>query len=163
MNRWGTAAASDFDAFLGVFWHDVEKILRNPSAGKMPPPEYRCTFRIDLGWTTPKRKQSSWKVTATSDLTAIGHRICRQLDAYGVPWLAYRSDLRNALKTTRYLQREQDGNYTSHELVSAEAKVLFMSKLGKTAHAKRELSDWLTAGISKREIGAFAKRAGISF
>src|SRR4051794_16758941 len=52
MNRWGSSDDNTFRVALGVFWHGVERILENPSAGKMPPPHYRCTFHTDLGRVT---------------------------------------------------------------------------------------------------------------
>jgi hypothetical protein len=163
MSRWGTKATSDFDVFLGVFWHDVEKVLGNPSSERMPPPEYRCTFRIDLGWTTPKRLQRSWKVDLTSDLSKLGNEVMKDVANFGLPWLDYRSNLRHALDAKRYLKPDGDGGYTSHEMLSDDARLVFMLKCGKVEQARKELAARLANGSRASEIRAFAKRLGMKW
>ena len=90
MNRFGTRDESKFDVRLGVFWHRVEAVLQNPSVGKMPPPEYRCTFRIDLGRTMPNLPKLWWKVTSTTDYATLGLEVLDDLQQYGLPWFEYR-------------------------------------------------------------------------
>src|SRR5690242_13008640 len=71
MSRWGSSDDSSFDVHLGVFWHRVEKILDNPSAGKIPPPDYDCTFRVDLRRTISMPPKPSWKVTHRTDFDSL--------------------------------------------------------------------------------------------
>src|SRR5262249_43607169 len=107
MSPWGTRTSSSFDVFLGVYWHDVEKLQRKASSSrKMPPPHYECTFSIDLGWTTPRRLQKSWDINQKTNLANLGHELLSDLLKYGLPWLEYRSTLRHALERHRYLRPE---------------------------------------------------------
>ena|SRR5687768_5091695 len=82
MNRWGSRQHSTVGVALGVFWHRVEAILENPSTGKVPPPEHRCTFRIDLGRVVAMPPKLEWRVTRGSNLHAIGSDVRRDLRRY---------------------------------------------------------------------------------
>jgi hypothetical protein len=161
MSRWGTKYVSSFDVFLGVFWHDVEKILRNPSVGRMPPPEYRCTFRVDLGWLTPSRLQKSWYVDETTDLKQLGKQVLANLTRYGLPWLDYRSQLKNALDCSRYLRSMGRGRYTTHELLSADGKVVFLTMLGRLREAKAAMKRRQANGTWDASHAKLARRLGI--
>ncbi|HSU68290.1 MAG TPA: DUF4304 domain-containing protein, partial [Tepidisphaeraceae bacterium] len=133
MSRWGSSDESSFDVQLGVYWHCVETFLGNPWAGKMPPPEYRCTFRIDLGSVVSIPPKPSWKVTRRTDFGALGQEVWNDLRAYGLPWFEYRSDLKRTLEWKRYARRQADGNYSVQELIAADAREAFRAILGKTS------------------------------
>src|SRR5438128_2420953 len=91
MSRWGSSASSSIDVHLGVFWHRIERALRNPADNRMPPPAHRCTFRISLYHATPKRSRRSWDVTPQTDYAALGNDLGRHLRRYAMRWFAYRS------------------------------------------------------------------------
>src|SRR3954469_6037753 len=91
MNRWGSRDESLFTVHLGVFWHQVEKVLRNPSVGRMPPPDFRCTFSINLGTVVAARKKS-YEVRHDSDFEAIGESVLADLLDRGLGWFKFRSD-----------------------------------------------------------------------
>jgi hypothetical protein len=149
MSRWGSSEKSSFDVQLGVFWHRVEKFLKNPSVGRMPPPEYRCTFRIDLGRTISMPPKRSWEVTGASNFDALGREVLKDLREYGLPWFEYRSDLKRALEWKRYARRESDGNYSVQELISADARVVLRAMLGKTAGATARLRHFVESCHAK--------------
>jgi hypothetical protein len=161
MNRFGTRRASSFDVFLVVFWHRVEEILRNPSAGRMPPPEYRCTFRVDLGWLTPARLQKSWDVDETTELAQLGNDVLADLTNYGLPWLEYRSSLEKVTECTRYLRPVGKGQYATHESQSADSKVVFLMMLGRRSEARAEMKRWQAIGTWDAESAGLARRLGI--
>jgi hypothetical protein len=139
MNRWGSSDASSFGVALGVFWHRVEAILGNPSAGKMPPPEYRCTFRIDLGRAVSMPPKPEWRVTHRSNYDAIGAEVWHDLLKYGFAWFNYRSDLKRTLEWKRYATPQGDGTYSIQELVSSDATAVFKVMLGKKRSAVTDL------------------------
>jgi hypothetical protein len=98
MNRWGSSDANSFGVALGVFWHRVEAILENPSAGKMPPPEYRLHVSDRLGRVISMPPKREWRVTHRSNYDVIGAEVWRDLRDYGFAWLKYRSDLKRTLE-----------------------------------------------------------------
>lgn len=164
MTPWGTRDDSEFDVFLGAYWHEVEKLLGNSSSERMPPLESQCTFRIDLGWTTPARLQKSWALNLKTDLVELGEQVLNDLVDFGLPWLDYRSDLKYALESTRYLTEDKEfgpGCYVTHELISDDARLVFMVKRGELASVRKELKDRIANGFPKSEVNAFAKRIGI--
>jgi hypothetical protein len=148
MNRWGSSDANSFGVALGVFWHRVEAILENPSAGKMPPPEYRCTFRIDLGRVISMPPKREWRVTHRSNYDVIGAEVWRDLRDYGFAWLKYRSDLKRTLEWKRYATPEGDGTYSVQELVLPKAQVVFKVMLGKKASAVADLQCFAKNGYA---------------
>jgi hypothetical protein len=157
MSRWGSSDQSSFDVQLGVFWHHIEAILGNPSVGKVPPPEYRCTFRIDLGRIISMPPKPSWKVTQRSDFAALGREVWNDLRDYGLPWFDYRSDLKRCLEWKKYATPEGDGRYSMQELTSADAKVVFQVMLGKKSEAIADLRRFVKNGYAKR-AGYLARR-----
>jgi hypothetical protein len=148
MNRWGSSDESSFGVQLGVFWHRVETILENPSVGKMPPPEHRCTFRIDLGRVISVSPKPEWCVTLASDFNTIGEEVWADLRNYGFDWFNYRSDLKRTLEWKRYATPEGNGTYSMQELVLPRAQVVFKVMLGKKARAVADLKRFAKNGYS---------------
>jgi hypothetical protein len=154
MSRWGSSDQSSFDIHLGVFWHAVEEFLKNPSAGKMPPPEYRCTFRIHLGSAISFPHKPSWTVNRTTNFDALGREVWNDLRDYALPWFEYRSDLKRTLEWKRYAQRQPDGNYSVQELIVADAREAFRAILGKTSPATAKLQRFVKDYHAKRVVRA---------
>ena|SRR5688572_12216800 len=152
MNRWGSSDASSFGVALGVFWHRVEAVLGNPTARKMPPSEYRCTFRIDLGRVISMPPKPEWRVTHRSNYDAIAAEVWRDLRDYGFAWLKYRSDLKRTLKWKRYATRESNGTYSVQELVLPTAQVVFKVMLGKKASAVADLKRFAKNGYADHAL-----------
>jgi len=152
MNRWGSSDASSFDVHLGVFWHPVEEILENPSVGKMPPPEHRCTFRIDLGRTTSMPPKPSWEITHASDYDSLGREVLADLREYGFPWFDYRTDLARVLEWKRYTRPEGNNRYSRQELINADATVVFKMMLHQTDDAIADLRRFVENGHPDKAI-----------
>jgi hypothetical protein len=152
MSRWGSCRESSFDVQLGVFWHRVEKILRNPSARKMPPPEYRCTFRIDLGRAISLPPRPSWEVNRNSDFGSIGREVLEHLLEHGLAWFEYRSDLRRVLEWKRYTRSDGNGQCSMQEFVNADAKVVFKVMLGRRKAAVTDLKRFVQNGHRKAAV-----------
>jgi hypothetical protein len=148
MSRWGSSDESSFDVQLGVFWHRVEAILDNPSVARMPPPEYRCTFRIDLGRVISMPPKPSWRVTHGTDMDSLGEKVWRALRDYGFTWFEYRSNLKRTLECTRYATPEGDGTYSMQELVLPKAQVVFKVMLGKRRSAVVDLKRFAKNGYA---------------
>jgi hypothetical protein len=134
MNRWGTSQQSDFSILLGVFWHKVEELLGNPCAKKMPPPEYKCTIRIELGRVVSTPPKRPWKVTPDSDFTAIGQDVLNDLLKHGMKWFESRSALSGVVDSKRY-----DWQGSMQELVNADATVVFRMLRGERDSAVADL------------------------
>ncbi len=149
MNRWGSRQHSTVGVALGVFWHRVEAILENPSTGKVPPPEHRCTFRIDLGRVVAMPPKLEWRVTRGSNLHAIGSDVWRDLRRYGFAWFEYRSDLKRALEWKRYAKPEGNGTYTMQEIVLPTAQVVFKVMRGKRVGAVADLKQFARNGYAE--------------
>jgi hypothetical protein len=160
ISRWGSAAESSFDVQLGVFWHRVEELLENPSVGKMPPPEYRCTFRIDLARTISMPPKPSWKVTLASDFAAVGREVLSDLMNYGLEWFEYRSDLARVLEWKRYARPEGNGRYSMQELINADAKVVLKVMLHQKEDAIADLKRFVQNGHAEKAL-VLAKRLRI--
>jgi hypothetical protein len=139
MSPWGTRNQSSFKVELGVFWHQVEMILHDNPIEKMPPQLVSCTFQIDLGWTVAQPPKLSWEVTLATDLEALGREVWEQLRDYGFRWLEYRSDLSRSLEWERYRRSEGRGLYSTPELFSPVAWIVFKVMLGKLTEAKDDL------------------------
>jgi Domain of unknown function (DUF4304) len=135
-----------FVVYLGVFWHKVEALLGNSAVGRLPPPQYKCTFRIDLGWTTPTRLQKSWQVDLRTDLKAVGDEILSDLLRYGLPWLRYRSQWKNVTAKQRFRKNSGPGRGTSHESVNAASKIALLAMSGKKADASKGLHQLVANG-----------------
>jgi Domain of unknown function (DUF4304) len=146
MSRWGSSDDSCFNVALGVFWHHVEAVLENPSTGKMPPPEFRCTFRIDLGRVLSTPPMPGWRVTSKSNFDAIGAKVWDDLRDHGLAWMEYRSKLKHTLEWNRYATLEADGTYSRQELVVPDALVVFKVMLGKRANAVSDLKRFAKNG-----------------
>jgi hypothetical protein len=156
MNRWGSATESSFDVHLGVFWHRVEKLLDNPSLGKMPPPEFRCTFRFNVGRLATKLSKPpkpDWRVTLKTDFDTLGREVLADLLKYALPWFEYRSDLKRALDSKRF-------NLSMGELVNADAKTVFKMMLGKRIDAVADLRRAIRIGYREDAL-TLAKRLKI--
>jgi hypothetical protein len=160
MSRWGSSRESSFHVHLGVFWHQVEGILENPSVGKMPPPAYRCTFRIDLGRTISMPPKPTWKVTLASDFHSIGRDVLGDLQQYAPPWFEYRSALNRVLEWKRYTKPEGNGRYSVQELINADAKVVFKIILGQRDSAIADLRRFVENGHTDKALD-LAKRLKI--
>ena len=135
MSRWGSKESSSFSVLLGVYWHYVEQVLENPSLEKMPPLEWHCTFRIDLGGTISSPPRPDWEVTQTSDFDALGQDVWAGMRDYGLPWFEYRSDATRTLEWKRYAKYTGGGHYSVQELVLPAARVVFKVMLGKRREA----------------------------
>jgi hypothetical protein len=154
MSRWGSSDKGSFDIQLGVFWHAVEKFLKNPSAAKMPPPEYHCTFRIGLGSVISFPSKPSWEVSRTTNFEALGREVLNDLREYALPWFEYRSDLKRTLEWKRYARRQPDGNYAVQELVNADAREAFRAILAKKPPATAKLQRFVNDYRAKRVVHA---------
>jgi len=156
MNRWGTSQQSDFCVLLGVFWHKVEELLENPCAKKMPPPEYKCTIRIELGRVVSTPPKPAWKVTQGSDYAAIGKDVLYHLLKHGMKWFESRSVLSNVMDSKRY-----DWKGGMHELANADAKVVFHMLRGERDAAVADLRRFVKNGHAETAI-KLAKRLKIA-
>lgn len=149
VDRWGSSVESSFDVRLGVFWHEVESVLENPSVGRMPPPEYRCTFRIGLAALSKKPPGPDWKVTTASDFRAIGVEVLAAMQGHGFGWFSYRSDVKHGLDRKRYLVQAAEGVYSTPEVLLTDAQVVFKVILGKKASAVADLKRSAKNGHAK--------------
>ena len=156
MNRWGTSQESDFCVLLGVFWHDVEKLLGKSAAIKMPPPEYKCTVRIELGRVVSTPPKPAWKVTLKSDYAAIGQDLLNDLLNQGSKWFESRSALSGVLDSERYAWKGG-----MQEFVNADAKVVFRMLRGERDAAVADLRRFVENGHSDAAF-ALAKRLKIA-
>jgi len=156
MNRWGTGDKSDFCVLLGVFWHEVEGILGKSESVKMPPPEYKCTIRIELGRVVSTPPKQVWKVTPTSDYTAIGQDVLNDLIKHGLKWFESRSSLSGVLDSKRYAWKG-----SMQEFVNADAKVVFRMLRGERDDAVADLRRFVNNGHPEAAF-ALAKRLKIS-
>ncbi len=161
LSQWGTATAGRFYINMGVFWHEVEEILKNPSRRKMPPPEYQCTYRMDLGGATPEGRQKIWDIDLHTDLRSLGRDVLADLTHHGLPWLEFRSELKNTLDGVKYLRQVRPNTFSSLEMVSFWAMVVFLTMLGKPEKAKKELENHLNGGPTDAAALALAERLGI--
>jgi hypothetical protein len=160
MSRWGTSDSGSFSVGLGVFWHEVEEVLLNPARKRMPPPEHRCTYRIELGRTAP-RLHLSWHVDQATDINQIGKEVLDEVLGHGIPWLEFRSDIRNVSNHMRYTQKEGPGTYIQFESLSSWADVVFLVMQGKRKEAQKKLQSALYGSPNDAAALAVAKRLNI--
>ena|SRR5688572_13922749 len=160
MSLWGTREQSRFTVQLGVFWHRVEEILDNPPAGKMPPPEHRCSFRIDLGHILSRPPKQRWSVTRSSDFNKIGRDVLNDLLTHGLPWLDYRSDMNHVLDLNRFMRSLGHGQYTTPELVLPSAQTVVKVMLGKKRQALADLKRLAANGYAE-DATNLARRLGL--
>jgi Domain of unknown function (DUF4304) len=156
MNRWGTSQQSDFCVLLGVFWHKVEELLQNPSATKMPPPEYKCTIRIELGRVVSTPPKRPWTVTLDSDYAAIGQDVLSDLRRHGMKWFESRSAFSGVLDSKRYAWKG-----SMQELLNADAKVVFRMLRGERDAAIADLRRFVKNGHAEAALN-LAKRLRIA-
>jgi hypothetical protein len=156
MNRWGTSQASDFCVLLGVFWHKVEKLRAKSTAIKMPPPEYKCTVRIELGRVVSTPPKRAWKVALDSDYAAIGEDVLKDLLTYGLKWFESRSALASVLDSKRYAWKG-----SMQEFVNADAKVVFRMLRGERDGAIADLRRFVQNGHAEAAF-ALARRLKIT-
>lgn len=145
MSRWGTASESSVGVSLGVYWHDVEVILRNGSRS-MPPPVYLCTFQTHLGRLQPESVLPDWKVTLDSDYAIIGSDILRHLHEHGLPWLEFRSDLTNTTSVLRFPRPDGEGKWFYPDLCEPRAQAILHAKQGAVDKARDLLLMFKTNG-----------------
>jgi hypothetical protein len=157
MNRWGDSRRSSVDVDLGVFWHEVAEVMRDPARHKMPPPEHRCTFRIRLEGTRHEGPCRTWEVRLDADMQKLGRDLLDEIKEHGLQWLAYRSEIRNALDITRYLRKDGERTYTSLETGLGWERPVFMVMLGKKEQAKKELLSYLSGGPTDAAALALAE------
>jgi len=115
----------------------------------VPPPEYQCTFRIDLASTVPGEPRPRWDVTGTTDYSALAREVLDDLQRYGLPWLDYRSDLNRSLEWKRYRRPIGGDLYTTREMILPDAQVVFKVMLGKKREAKADLKRFAANGWAK--------------
>ncbi len=83
------------------------------------------------------------------------------IEGYGLPWLAYRSDLKHALDMKKYLKREEHGGYNTHEFLQGDADLVFLVMQGKVAQFRKAVSERVASGFPESKYRALAKRLGI--
>ncbi len=116
MNRWGTSDRGRFSTELGVRWHGIPSRIDEATDVKLPPPYHRCTFHLNLGWTTPRRAENlSIEVRRESDYPTIARNLVREIISYGFEWFEYRSNLAHVFEWERYRSPVGEGLWSSPE------------------------------------------------
>jgi hypothetical protein len=145
---------------LGVYWHEVERLLatlHHHPERRMPPPEYACTFRCDLGYLYSD-VQGLWRVLPNTDYEKLSEELLDKIQRHGLPWLEYRCDSNHVLERCKLTF----SNRTSGTEINGWAQTVFMVQNGRIEDARHLLEDW--RGIDEdhdRNIDNLARILGL--